>query len=371
MQASLLALALAATAFAAPLPAASAAPTPPVQASVGGLRLPPPKAGRARPLVAVVAGEQGAETTDFLVPLGLLRRSGLAEVRAVAVAPGPVQLLRNIRIQPDATLAEFDRAAPEGADIVIVPAQGKPDSPALIAWLQAQAAKGATVVSICEGARVLAAAGLLDGRRATTHWGALNELSKSHPRTVWVRDRRYVQDGPIISTTGVAASVPVSLALIEAIGGPAAARREADRIGVADWTAGHRTADFALTFGDYARAIGSLLAVWTHETAEAPVSDGVDEVALALRVDAWGRTFRTHILTTSPGPAPVRSRDGLVILPAAAPEPGRFVLPSADARAGAQISESLAGIRRRYGAGAARLAVLGMEIDAPASSPAG
>lgn len=370
MRPTLLSLVLAAAvACALPLPAAIA---PPAQAaSLAGLRLPPPKAGRARPLVAVVAGEQGAETTDFLVPLGLLRRSGVAEVRAVAVAPGPVQLLRNIRIQPDATLAAFDRLAPEGADIVIVPAQGKPDSPALAAWLQAQAAKGATIVSICEGARVLAGAGLLDGRRATTHWGALKALEKAHPKTVWVRDRRYVQDGPIISTTGVAASIPVSLALIEAIGGRAAAQASADRIGVREWGPDHRTGAFALTFGDYARAIGSLLAAWTHETAEAPVADGVDEVALALRVDAWGRTFRTHVVTTSPGAAAVRARDGLVILPAAAPQPGRFVLPSRDGRAGEQIAASLAGIRQRYGPGAERLAVLGMEVDPPEASPAG
>nr|QQZ51993.1 DJ-1/PfpI family protein [Phenylobacterium glaciei] len=84
--------------------------------------------------------------------------------------------------------------------------------------------QGATIVSICEGARVLANAGLLHDRRATTHWSALKGLTKAYPDTTWVRDRRYVQDGAVISTTGVSASIPASLALVEAIAGRAAPR---------------------------------------------------------------------------------------------------------------------------------------------------
>ncbi|MND86693.1 transcriptional activator FtrA [compost metagenome] len=89
-------------------------------------------------------------------------------MRIVGTKPGPVQLLRTIRIQPDQTLAAFDASAPDGADIVIVPAQGRPDSPELTAWIREQTLKGATIVSICEGARVLAAANLLQGKRVSS-----------------------------------------------------------------------------------------------------------------------------------------------------------------------------------------------------------
>jgi transcriptional regulator GlxA family with amidase domain len=280
---------------AGPAPASAAA------ASADPLVLPAPKPGRARPLVVVVADDGGAETTDFIIPYAVLKESGLAEVRTLSTAPGPLKLMMTLKVQPDQTTAQFEAAEPRGADIVIVPAQMNPKDTALIAFVRDQAAKGATIVSICEGAKVLAEAGLLDGRRATTHFASLAKFDKAYPRTTWVRDRRYVQDGPIISTTGVTASIPASLALVEAIGGRDAAQATAHRLGVTTWDAAHRTADYAITKADYAYAIGALGAVWNHETLEVPLADGVDEIALALRADAWGRSFRSKVVSTRVG----------------------------------------------------------------------
>lgn len=329
------------------------------------LVLPAPKPGHARPLVVVVADSGGAETTDFVIPYGVLKESGAADVRSVSTAPGPVQLMMQLRVQPDETTAHFDARTPEGADIIIVPAQMQPKSPALVAWLQSQAAHGATIVSICEGARVLAAAGLLHGKRATTHFHALRELERAYPDTIWVRDRRYVQDGRIISTTGVSASIPVSLALVQAIAGRAAAETTALRVGVAEWGTAHRTADFRITAGDYATGLYNLAAFWRHETLETPIEDGVDEIQLALRTDAWGRSFRTNIVTTHAGATPVRSRNGLVIVPDAAPRAGARLLPTANGAPAAQLEATFVAMRQRYGDGAERLARLGMEYDRP------
>lgn len=352
----------------APVEAASA----PTSASVRPVQddrlvLPSPKAGRTRPLVVVVGDAGGAEITDFIVPYGVLKESGLAEVRALSTRPGPLQLKSAVRIQPDQTLAAFDASSPEGADIVIVPAQVKPDSPELIAWIQGQAAQGATIVSICEGARVLASAGLLVGKRVTTHWGAIKSLEKSNPEATWVRDRRYVQDGQIISTTGVAASLPVSMALVEAMGGKAVATSVAAGLGMTDWGASHRTADYRVTGGDYLSAAMKLLAVWTHETVEAPIEDGTDEIALALRSDVWGRSFRSKVVTTRERLAPITSKRGLVILPDTKPGSGsgaRYVLPAANTPAADQLTASLKAMSRRYGPSSARLAMLGLEADA-------
>jgi transcriptional regulator GlxA family with amidase domain len=336
--------------------------------SADHLTLPAPKAGRSRPLVVVVAENLGAETTDFTIPYGVLKASGVADVRSLSTAPGPIKLRMTLRVAADQTLAEFDAAEPAGADIVIVPAQASPKAPGLTAWVQAQAAKGATVVSICEGSRVLAHAGLLKGRRAATHWSAIEGLEKAYPETTWVRDRRYVQDGRIISTTGVTASIPASLALVEAIGGRAAAEATAREFGVADWSARHRTADFQLRKGDVSAGVKALAAVWAHETVEAPISDGVDEVALALRADAWSRSYRTKVVTTHAGGAPVRSRHGLVILPDAIARPGRYVIPGDAGPAAPQLDVALTAMDRRYGPMAVRLARLGLEYDGPATS---
>jgi hypothetical protein len=79
--------------------------------------LKPPK--RERPLVAVLGLNQGSETTDYLVPFGVLKRSGVADVFALGIRPGSVTLMRALTILPDATATEFDQRFPEGADHVI------------------------------------------------------------------------------------------------------------------------------------------------------------------------------------------------------------------------------------------------------------
>ncbi len=359
----ILAIAQPGVAPAQPAPA-SVAPT-----SADRLVLPSPKAGHAAPLVVVVADKAGAETTDFLAPYGVLKESGVAEVISVSTAVGPVQLRTAVKIQPDETTEAFDAEAPEGADVVIVPAQVRPDSPALIAWIRSQAAKGATIVSICEGASVLAKAGLLDGKRATTHWSVIKGLERRYPHTTWVRDLRYVQDGRIISTTGVSASIPVSLALVEAMAGHAAARATADRIGITDWSADHHTDDFTITRADVKSALSAAASFWTHETLEAPIADGTDEIALALQTEAWGRTFHARVVTTRPGRGAVTSRRGLVILPDSAPQRGRHVIESHPEAAPGQLDATFVDVARRYGPEAVRLGLLALEYDPP-SPPA-
>ena len=327
-----------------------------------------PKSGHVRPLVAVVADNAGAETTDFVIPYAVLKESGAADVRSVSTRPGPVRLRMALQIEADQSIAQFDAASPEGADVVIVPAQAQPKSAALAAWLQTQARRGATIVSICEGARVLANAGLLHGRHATTHFSALNELERAYPDTIWVRDRRYVQDGQIISTTGITASIPVSLALVEAMAGRDVALDTAQRLGVSGWSIAHRTADFQITVADYATGLFALGAFWTHETLETPIAEGTNELTLALRADTWARSFRATVITTRTGRDAVRGHYGLLIVPDAAPRRGAHIMPENGGSAVSQLDATLINMRHRYGAGAERLARLGLEYDRPQSA---
>jgi putative intracellular protease/amidase len=130
--------------------------------------LKPPK--RERPLIATIGINDATEATDYLMPYGILRRSNAADVVALATGPGPVTLYPALTVEPQATVAEFDAQHPDGADYVIVPAMSRNDDPAVLEWLRSQAAGGATMIGVCAGATVLAQAGLLDGKRATTHW---------------------------------------------------------------------------------------------------------------------------------------------------------------------------------------------------------
>lgn len=132
------------------------------------------------PVIAIVADSSGTELTDFMVPRATLTEAGIAHVVTVALHAGAIRLVPGtITIVPDLTLAAFDSANPGGANYVIVPAMVDHDNPAIAAWLRSQAAHGATIMSICEGARTVAYAGLFEGRRATTHWSAMQTSRRS------------------------------------------------------------------------------------------------------------------------------------------------------------------------------------------------
>lgn len=79
---------------------------------------------RARPLVAVVGINDATKATDYLMPYGILRRSGVADVTLLATQPGPVRLFPALRVEPASTIADLDAQHPDGADIFGVDADG-------------------------------------------------------------------------------------------------------------------------------------------------------------------------------------------------------------------------------------------------------
>ncbi len=237
-------------------------------------------------MIAVVGENSGTELTDFVIPYGVLVRSGVAEVVSVATQPGAIRMRPALKMQPDATVIDFDARFPDGADYVIVPAVVKFRDPALFAWIKAQAGKGATVMSICDGAAVVAGTGLMDGRRATAHWASAKNRRRLFPNVTWIADVRYVADGNIVSTAGISAALPASLGLVEAIVGQQRARELADEMGVSDWSTAHSTAPFRPRFGVNLKALIAVTYTngWFHSTdmIGLRIADGVDEIALAV-----------------------------------------------------------------------------------------
>ena len=207
--------------------------------------LKPPK--RPRPLIAIVRINDATEVTDYLMPYGILGRADVADVVALAMKPGPMTLFPALTVEPQATVADFDTQHPVGADYVIVPNKSRHDDPDVLRWIRGQAAKGAIIVGVCAGAMVVGQAGLLDGKRATTHWYYLKDLRDKHPAVHYVADRRLVVDGAVATTTGVTASMPMSLTLIEAITGRDKAEAVGRDLGLADWDARHASGAFRFT----------------------------------------------------------------------------------------------------------------------------
>ncbi|KFX28596.1 transcriptional regulator [Ralstonia solanacearum] len=344
-------------------------PAPQVEAGLPATRpeIPanPGHPGRARPLVAVVGHNANTEMTDFVVPYGVLKRADVADVVAVGTQAGPIQLFPAFRVEPDTTVAAFDAHFPDGADYVVVPAVHEDDDPHLLTWVRQQWAKGATVIGVCDGVWVLARAGLLAGRRATSHWYARDALVRQFPQTQWVSDRRYVVDDRVVTTTGVTASVPVTLALIETIGGTDRARAVADAVGAAGWSTAHASAGFRLSPRHLYTAAGNMLALWRHESLGVALHPGGDDVALALVADAHARTYLTSVLATADTPNGVRMASGLVFVPdrvgtaAQALAPLSGLAPSRPALAA--LDAALAEIGQRHGADTAALVALQLE----------
>jgi transcriptional regulator GlxA family with amidase domain len=345
-------------------PPARAAPVIPPEETASALAaLRPPK--RPRPLIASIGINDATEVTDYLMPWGVLKRSGVADVVMLATAPGPVKLFQALSVQPEATTAEFDARHPDGADYVIVPQMSRREDSQALGWIRAQAASGAIIVGVCAGARIVANAGLLDGRRGTTHWFFLQGMLQQHPRIRYVPDRRMVVDGPVATTTGITASMPAALTLIEAIAGRARAEAVAAGLGMPHWDLRHDSSAFRFSRPFATTVLANGGALWGHETLGVLLTPGIDEVSLALVADAWSRTYRSRVVTFAPSAAPVVSANGLRILPdrTEPPPPERRLPPVGRTPPAVALDEALAAIERRYGAQTA--SVVAMQLEYP------
>lgn len=348
-----------------PTPVAAAPLAVPELETRGTVRVLAPLKLRSRPLVAVIGVNEGTETTDYLMPYGILKRADVADVVALSTKPGPMTLFPALRVEPEATIAEFERRHPEGADYVIVPAMHRDDEPDVLAWLRHQRAKGATIIGVCAGAKVVAAAGLLDGRRATTHWYYRDQMRKRHPTIQLVPDRRFVMDAPLVTTTGVSASMPFSLTLIEAIAGREKAEAVAIDLGLAEWDARHASAAFGFTRPFALTAMGNTLAFWRRERLGIVLTPGIDEVSLALVADAWSRTFRSRAVTFAAAADSQPTRTGLRVIPdrIATRWPADRLLPVIEGRPAAALDQALAGIATRLGPATADVVAMQLEYD--------
>lgn len=266
-------------------------------------------AASAKPFVVILADERGTVATDLLAPYAILAESGAVEVKVVSATARPARLLPgHAWVAPQMTLAQLDGRRP---DVVIVPALLVEDDPQRSAWLRAQLRGGTRIMSICNGAEVLAAAGLLDGRQATIHWYSQGAVRKDYPKVTWRRDLRWVDDGPITTTAGISAGEPATLDLLKDLAGEPVMRATARRLSLPEPDQRHDGEDYRLTLGGMGLVVANRLAFWRREEVSIPLSPGFDELAFGTALDAWSRTYLSTAWAT--GAPSVTSRHGLVI----------------------------------------------------------
>jgi transcriptional regulator GlxA family with amidase domain len=165
-------------------------------------------------VVAVVLGGSGTDAADALAPYEVFARSVKFSVYTVAATHAPVPLNGGLHVVPTHDFADVASGAARKPDLVVVPAVNDPNGEQeseLRAWIVQQAGAGARILGVCAGSQVLAATGLLDGHRATSHWSRIAPLRKSNPSVDWVEGQRYVDDGKITTSAGVSSGIPASL----------------------------------------------------------------------------------------------------------------------------------------------------------------
>ncbi|MBM7772298.1 AraC family transcriptional activator FtrA [Actinokineospora baliensis] len=151
--------------------------------------------------------------------------------RLLICADGPVRVVGGATMH-----AENDLTALAAADTVIVPGVSDVRAPVpepVVAALRSAHSRGARLVSICSGAFALAAAGLLDGRRAATHWRYAPLLAERHPRVEVDAEVLYVDDGDILTSAGSAAGIDLCVHLVRTDHGATVANAVARRLVVA------------------------------------------------------------------------------------------------------------------------------------------
>ncbi|HYD57987.1 MAG TPA: DJ-1/PfpI family protein [Burkholderiales bacterium] len=324
-----------------------------------------------KPVVAVLARNKATETTDFLLTHAVLKRSGVAEVHAIAPQRGRVSLYPALEVEVAEDLAAFDKARPDGPDYVIVPAMlyEEDQDPAIDAWLRKQAERGARLVSVCAGALVVAHAGLLDGRRFTTHWFFRERILEAHPKAVYVPHQRYVVDRDVATSTGITASVPTMLALVEAIGGREKAAALAAELGVDSWMPVHDSNAYGLSFERGFHYLLAKAAFWRNDRRAVDVSEGMDDIALAFAADAWSRTGHVEVVASAPGP--VKLRSGLILAAQPAPEGTPRISLAASAKPVEQLGRTLCEIEERFGAARREWTMVELEYGATPPCAAG
>jgi transcriptional regulator GlxA family with amidase domain len=157
--------------------------------------------------------EGGPETRLFAV-FTVAERSELVACRG------------GLLVQPNHTLADHPPL-----DLVVVPGgfgtRREQENPVVLDWIARQRRSGALTTSVCTGAFLLGAAGLLEGRCATTHWTTIDGLRANHPKTDVLADARVVDEGEIITSAGVSAGIDMALHVVRRLHGDEVARRTA------------------------------------------------------------------------------------------------------------------------------------------------
>jgi putative intracellular protease/amidase len=296
----------------------------------------------SRPTAVVVLSPAGTNVADSLAPYEVLASTGAFNLYTVAEDEVPVPLTGGLDLVPDLTFDELNVLLDDAtADVIVVPQlidAAEPSADPIAAWLERQRADGdPLLMSVCVGAEVLAAAGMLDDRPATAHWLGLIGLRRNYTSVDWQDGVRYVEDRDIITTAGVLSGVDGALRVVERMVGADAAEQAAQAVQWPDYSPG----EAALTEQPHlapadTTALLSAGYRFDRPTMGVLLTEGVGEIELASAFRPYTElSYLAEPIALTADGEPIRSRHGLLFIPrgdvaSAASELDRLVVPGAE-----------------------------------------
>jgi transcriptional regulator GlxA family with amidase domain len=225
----------------------------------------------------------------------------LYEVVTCAARPGPVRTEADFTINVDRgpeALAEADTVVIPSSYEQLAYREGQLPSPVAEAF--AHIRHGTRMVSICIGSYVLAAAGLLDGRPATTHWADSEDFQRVFPKVKVNPGVLYVDDGDVLTSAGVAAGIDLCLHIIRRDHGSAVANRVARRCVVPPWRDGGQAQYVERPFPQDPASTTAAAREWAAAHLDRPVTLREMAAQVSMSVRTFTRRFREEV-GMSPG----------------------------------------------------------------------
>jgi len=224
----------------------------------------------------------------------------LYHLQVIAKQPGPVTLASGMRLLPDMACADM----PDGVDTLLVSGgmgdaldRARADAE-LVAWLRDVSSRVRRIASVCSGALLLAEAGVLDGREATTHWLDVAELKRRYPLVRVVPDAIYTHDASVWTSAGITAGMDLALAMVAADHGLPLALKVAERMVMVCKRSGGQS--------QFSRQLEELdlpdqfaqLAAWIREHLRATLDVGRLAQRMHMSPRQFGRRFQAAFGTT-------------------------------------------------------------------------
>jgi transcriptional regulator GlxA family with amidase domain len=149
--------------------------------------------------------------------------NALYKVHTVAETAESIRTVGGMEVVPTCTIDDHP-----GFEIIVVPGGFGTraiyqERPRVIDWIAGQAAVDVVTTSVCTGAALLAKAGVLSGKRSTTHWASIDRLREAHPETTVLDDLRVVDEGKVVTSAGVSAGIDMALHIVARMHGHEAA----------------------------------------------------------------------------------------------------------------------------------------------------